>query len=460
MPPSLALFLCCLVVLFLLRLDRKEEPNISWTSWIPTLWILIISSKSVGSWMGLEADDDGSLWDRVVLSGMIGAGLFLLAVRKFKLSDQLRENVWLCILIIYMFVSILWSDIAYIAFKRWIREFGSVIMALVLVTEPNPRLAVQSVLRRSTYILIPVSILLIKYFPQYGVGYGRWLGDLVWYGVCVSKNGLGRVCLVAIMFLAWTLIVRWWRQESPSSRFQSPADFVVLLIALWILKGPPGAYPATAVGALIIGLASFLVLLLMEKWRMILSRSVVMLVVAGIMVIGYLTPILGGATVGSFSSVLGRNENLTGRTDLWVKLLPLYEQNSILGYGFGSFWTPAMEEANYGVREAHNGYLDVCLGLGLIGLALTAMFLLSFSSRAVRSMAYDYEWSSLCLCFLLITLLHNITESSIDSFGKQLMTILLFLSVCLPKRQKYWSGSPHRKVATMRGKRFIPPVRA
>jgi len=460
MPPSVALLLCCVFVLFLLQLDRKEAPNVSWTSWIPTLWILIISSKGVGTWFGVEADGEGSLYDRIVLSAMICVGISLLFVRKLKFSRAVNENIWLFILLGYMLISMLWSEIPYISFKRWVRELGSVIMALVLLTERNPRQAIESLLRRSAYILIPLSIVLIKYFPQYGVEYGRWFGDIMWLGVTVNKNGLGRLCLISIFFLAWTLIVRWWRREIPHSRFQSPADFVVILIALVLLKGPPGAYPATAIGALIIGLASYLVLLFMEKWRMFLSRNIVMIIVTGIIVFGYFTPILGGATMGSFSSAFGRNENLTGRTDIWARLLPLYERNPLEGYGFGSFWTSAMQEAIYGVREAHNGYLDVCLGLGLIGLVLTTMFLLSFSRKAVMSLANDYDWGSLCICFLLITLLHNITESSIDSFGRQLMAVLLFLSICLPIRQNHWSSSLHRVGATKGTRPLMPSVRA
>lgn len=460
MPPSLALLLCSLFVFFLLRLDRKEVPGISWAAWIPTLWILIISSKGVGTWFGVGADEEGSLYDRIVLSGMIGMGITLLAVRKFQLFKAFTENIWVFILISYMLVSILWSDTTYISFKRWVREFGSVIMALALSSERDPRLAIQSVLRRSVYILVPFSLVLIKYFPQLGVSYGKWFGELSWIGVTVNKNGLGRLCLIAAFFLAWTLIKRWWRREIPRSRFQSHADVVVLLMALFLLKGPPDTYPATAIGALIIALASFLVLLFFERWRMSLSRNFVAIVVAGIIVFGYLTPFLGGATVGSFSSAFGRSENLTGRTDIWAKLLPLYERNPIAGHGFGSFWTPAMEEAIYGVREAHNGYLEVCLGLGLIGLVLTAMFLLSFSRKAARLLAYDHDWGSLCLCFLLITLLHNMTESSIDSFGRQLMAVLLFLSVCLPIHQKHWSGSLHR-VGAIKGTRpSMPLVRA
>jgi O-antigen ligase len=449
MPPSLALFLGTLYVLFLLRLDRKEASTVSLLSWIPTLWILIISSKGVGTWFGVEAEEDGSLWDRVVLSGMICTGVFMLVARKVKVMNAIRENVWLFILIAYMLVSILWSDIPYISFKRWVREFGSVVMALVLLTEPDPRLAVESVLRRSAYILVPMSLILIKYYPHYGVDYGKWFGDISWIGVCVVKNGLGRLCLISSFFIIWTLIVRWWRGKSPRNRFQTAADVSVLLIALFLLKGPPGAYPATAIGALLIGCGGFMALLMMEKWRIHVGVNLVTVMLAGLIVLGTVTPFVGGATVGGLSSVFGRNENLTGRTDIWARLLPLYEKSPFEGYGFGSFWTPAMENAIYGVREAHNGYLEVCLGIGLIGLVLTAMFLLSFSRRAQKSLARDYDWGGLCLCFLVIALLHNITESSIDSFGRQLMAVLLFLSVCLPKHQKLdWYRSLQGAAAT------------
>ena len=473
MPSALALLLCIIFVLFLLRLDRKEAPDASLASWLPTLWILIISSKGVGTWFGAQADDDGgSEWDRIVLSAMICIGIlvlasrkldgiFLLGARKVYLFSAIKENIWLFFLIAYMLMSILWSDIPYISFKRLVRELGSVIMALVLLTERDPRLAAHTVLRRSVYILIPFSLVLIKYFPQYGVSYGRWFGDLSWIGVTVVKNGLGRLCLIASFFLIWTLTVRWWRRKTPHSRFQSPADVVVLLVALFLLKGPPGAYPATAVGALLISCASFVALLMMEKWRIRLGARIVMTLVAGLIVFGYQTPILGGATVGSFSSVFGRNESLTGRTDIWSRLLPFFEAKPLEGYGFGSFWTPSMQNAIYGVREAHNGYLEVCLGIGLIGLVLTAMFLLSFSRKAVRSLVYDYDWGSLCLCFLLIGLLHNFTESSIDSFGRQLMAVLMFLSVCSPRHQKLdWYGSLQNAATTKGTRPSMPSVPA
>jgi hypothetical protein len=49
------------------------------------------------------------------------------------------------------------------------------------------------------------------------------------------------------------------------------------------------------------------------------------------------------------------------------------------------------------------------------------------------ALARDFTWASFCICFLLMVEIHNLTESSIDSFQRHLMAILLFLSVSLCK---------------------------
>ena len=128
---------------------------------------------------------------------------------KDELVRGCKCNRWLVLLISYMLVSILWSDIPFVAFKRWVREFTAVIMALLVLSEPAPRQALESVLRRTVYVLIPFSVLLIKYFPDLGVIYSRWTGEIQWIGVTLQKNGLGRLCLISAFFLVWTLTRRW-----------------------------------------------------------------------------------------------------------------------------------------------------------------------------------------------------------------------------------------------------------
>jgi len=106
------------------------------------------------------------------------AGFFILFKKGFNFSLIMQENKFIIFLAVYMLVSIFWSDILFISLKRWIRGIlNPIIMSFVIFSENNAYAAMQSVLRRTIYILIPFSLCLIKYFPLYGVQYNRWKGS-------------------------------------------------------------------------------------------------------------------------------------------------------------------------------------------------------------------------------------------------------------------------------------------
>jgi exopolysaccharide production protein ExoQ len=449
MSSALALLLCSAFVFYLLKYDRRQSNKVSGALWVPTIWIFSIATKSLASWFGAGGEDieSGSPLDRIFVSGLLCLGLFIFARRKVAWLPVIKKNTWLALLIAYMLISILWSDIPFISFKRWTRELTAIVMALVVLTESAPRQAMESLFRRTVYILIPFSILLIKYFPQYGIEYG-WSGEVAWAGVTLQKNGLGRLCLISAFFLVWTLFRRWKGREIGVPKLQTLAEVILLVLTVWLLKGPSSwAASATGFVALSTGLATFASLLWMKKHRIDLGVKGWMTITACIIALGIIQPLIGGSTVGGFASSLGRNETLTGRTDIWALLLPAVMRNPILGTGFGGFWT-SMTTAKIGVNEAHNGYLGVCLGLGVFGLLLTIFFLLSFCRNAARALAHDFDWASLCICFLLMAAVHNISESSFDSFTKHMMAILLFLAVTFPtavKRRSARAQSVERK---------------
>ena len=77
---------------------------------------------------------------------------------------------------------------------------------------------------------------------------------------------------------------------------------------------------------------------------------------------------------GHMSENLGKGSELSGRTGLWTALLGLHT-NPILGTGFESFWLGKRLEQLEGIfyfvpNEAHNGYLETYLTLGIVGLFL------------------------------------------------------------------------------------------
>ena len=398
--------------------------------WIPTIWMLFIASKPLSGWFPSSSGDpeSGSPLDRAFLIVLMCLALWILARRKYDWRATMKENAWLIVLVIYMLVSIFWSNMPYISFKRWTRDFQAVLMAFVVHSEPSPRQAMESILRRTTYILIPFSLLLIKYFPVYGREYGRWFGGEEWIGVTLQKNGLGRLCLISAFFLIWSLVRRRQGNNPSIWKYQTYLEIFVLLISFYLLRGPRGVYSATAITALGIGLLVYLGFYLMKKFRRNLSSGAVMTIVSVIILYGIATLFTGGTSLKFYVSSVGRDATLTGRTEIWTSLLPIAMQRPIQGRGFGGFWTPGTKSA-FEIREGHSGYLDVLLNLGFVGILLVSIFLLSSCRKAYRQLSNDFDWSVLWICFIIMAVVHNITESSIQTMTGHLTAVILFLTV-------------------------------
>ena len=426
MPPSVALLLCTASVLFLLRLERHMSYGVSPTLWIPTLWMLISASRPLGVWFGVTGtNESGSPLDRWLLAGLGIAGVLVLARRRIDLSRILRKQKWLLVLLVYMFLSTLWSDISLIALRRWLRECVGIVIILLIVSDGNPQRALASVLRRTAYILIPFSLVLIKYYPALGRAYGRWSGVEMWTGVTGHKNLLGRLCMISIFFLLWALY-EWWRERPVLGEHYHPyADVTVLVLAVYLLFG---SNSATSLATLLLGIAAFLGLRWFWRMQLTVPRAGLLALVLVLVGYGVSIPYLGGSDVAGFTSFLGRDNTLTGRTDVWAAVLPAIDRRPLLGYGFGSFWTDARRD-QYDIPTAHNGYLDVMLELGQVGLVFYTVWLLSCARQLHFALAEDYEWASLAICFLLMSLVYNATESALNSLTEQMTAVVVM--VCL-----------------------------
>jgi exopolysaccharide production protein ExoQ len=438
MPPILALTLCTVFVLLLLRFDRKQSPEVSRVLWIPTIWMFYIASKPLGVWFGNAGDpNEGSPLDQYFIITLLLVGFLQLIIKKFNWSRAIKENIWLIMLIGFMLASILWSDTPYVSFKRCTRQLLAVVMAFLVLNQQDPCKAVESIFRRIIYVCIPFSLLLIHYFPNYGREYDRFEGGLMWIGITLQKNGLGRLCFIAAFFLFWTLIRRWRGHDTSAVKYQTPAEIIVLIITLWLLKGPGiSAMSATAVTSLSLGLMTLFGLLLMKKFKIHARAKMLQLVIAVIFILGVITVFVGGSTIGAFTSNLGRDETLTGRTDIWAKLIPLAMLCPFVGHGGGGFWSPAARQ-EYGVNEAHSGYLDIILDYGFVGLIFFLMFLLFSCRKAQRMLAHNYDWGSLWICYLFMAAVHNISESSLNSLTSHLTAVLLFLTVSAASSAHY-----------------------
>jgi exopolysaccharide production protein ExoQ len=71
---------------------------------------------------------------------------------------------------------------------------------------------------------------------------------------------------------------------------------------------------------------------------------------------------------------VGKDPTLTGRTDIWINVLPKIYQEPWLGWGYGAFWSPnnraeqeIAEALHVQLPQAHNGLLEMLLNVGVIG---------------------------------------------------------------------------------------------
>ena len=174
-------------------------------------------------------------------------------------------------------------------------------------------------------------------------------------------------------------------------------------------------------------LAVYFTLQWMKKRKITVSRRIIAVSFAAIILYGTVTPLIGRLPFADVTSSLGRDSTLTERTVTWGTLAPVAMTKPILGHGVGGFWTS--DKLDNFSFPAHNGFLEILLILGFVGILLYALFLVSSALRAQNLLARDYDWGVLWICWLVTALLGSITESALNSFSNFLMAVPLWLAI-------------------------------
>jgi len=346
-------------------------------------------------------------------------------------------NSALLILFAYMLLSALWSDFPEVGVKRWFRCGGDLVMALVVLTEPNPVQAISALLRRCFYVLLPLSIILIKYMRTIGVGWTD-TGAEMWLGVTIQKNVLGELCMVSGVFFLWNIT---------RTRIKKTAiiDLLYLFMTLWLLKGSPTSKSITGIFLFVFG-ASLLFYASFAKRnplyiRRHLLKGAFLIALLYLFVQAYVEVATGDSPFSFMYKISGRDSTLTGRTDLWSDVFEIANRHPILGVGYGSFWIGNKANNLWEMHiwrpvTAHNGYLDVYVQLGIVGLLLLLLVIIRSFQRIAKGFEYDFEYARLRLALFFMIVLHNITESSLLRGANNLWFIFLLVTVIVPNISK------------------------
>jgi exopolysaccharide production protein ExoQ len=431
MPPDLALLLWLILLLGLLRWDPARDAGTSLALWIPVIWVFTVGSRLPSQWLGtsygsgIQALEEGNPLDRVIFSALMLLAIGILISRSFKWGNFVSRNLALILLVSFALVSVVWSDFPLVSLKRWFRDLGNYLVILVILSDPRPIKALSTVLRRVCYLLIPLSILLIKYYPQIGMQYSFWTGDAMFVGATTSKNMLGVACLVSGIFFFWDTVTHWSNRKEPRTKRIIMINFAFIGMTLWLLNH---ANSATSSVCLAIGCA---VILAAHSRSFKLHPTFLKAVIPtccciyGILAYGF-------DFNGDLAGVIGRDPTLTGRTNIWRAVLST-NTNPIIGTGYESFWLgPRLNQvwqvAGH-VNEAHNGYLEVYLNLGLIGMFLLFVFLIAGYVAICKRLSSPFAPASLGLSFWTIMIFYNVTESA--AFNGQFLWVIFLLVIII-----------------------------
>jgi O-antigen ligase len=256
------------------------------------------------------------------------------------------------------------------------------------------------ILRLTMLALALASIALVILAPAFGLDPTPGHAS-DWKGIFTQKNACGR-----IMVLATAVILFGGRITKPR------AAALLLFASIFAMSGSRAAWMIEALVLLV-----WLTLLAARRSS---PRARLLLAIAA--------PILA-ATAAIFAvrfswqlmHLLDREPTLSGRTAIWTQVLRAIAQRPLLGYGYDAFWRgmqgPSMQidtAVHFIVEHAHNGFLEICLELGLAGLLL---FLLSWLS-AWRSLwplwqEGDLQRIAFPLIFLILIGLYDLEENTL-----------------------------------------------
>lgn len=363
-----------------------------------------------------------------VLSWCFLAFLIVRVLKKENFSEEFKQRwqqeYFLLFFIAFSLVSVLWSisitDTLYRFFILLLSSFAGSFMGYFYGVKKLIK-----ILFWTGMFVVATSFAVVFSLPSIGIHYGHpYYG--AWRGIYWHKNQLGSLMA---LFNAIFLLSFFMRSKSIFKRILSFILYVFSLLLVFFAKSAAGYI-------LVMGLHLLIAIIAIWLW---LRDSLKAIHYYTFLFSGIVIVIIIYKNLDFLFGLLGRSPSLTGRIPMWEILIrKVVFRSPWIGYGFGAVWTVekfrvGMQHAagwGYPILIADNGFLDILLHLGLIGLLL---FLSVWISVWVRSIRHAFEKHTLLdffpLVFMFYTFVGNLSFSlflEVESLIWMILVALLF----------------------------------
>jgi exopolysaccharide production protein ExoQ len=394
------------------------------------LAFLVIMPMLRGQFIALE----------VFVSGVMYSFIGLAIIQHWKrLVFVLMRDWGLSALMAFAILSVFWSansDNTTYEFRFLVR---STFLGLYIASKYEPR-EIMRLLGAAISITIFLSLLTCLLLPQTGITLKN--GVRVWVGIFTHKQACGTYMALAASFFTTRLVSRSHRGLALLGLIgalsfvvlsDSKTGLVICLLAIaitplhWITAQKQLKGWAIAAALVIISLA--------VGW---VSLNLPVIVV----------------------EFLGKDVQLTGRIPLWVLSVVEGLKRPWLGYGYAGFWSSDAADMilsnSWAIRDqafrsrtiyfhAHNGFIDLFLQLGYIGLSLFMLSFMTFFTRSIRlafsTQSVDYVWM---VQFAIIFFVTNLTEALVILGPSYLWSLYVALAYAASLRHYQLNRQLHR----------------
>jgi exopolysaccharide production protein ExoQ len=313
------------------------------------------------------------------------------------------------------FVSISWSPDPVDALRRSVLFGLTLLFSLYLAEYYDPQEQMLLILFIGVIAVI-ASYLVVFLLPGLGYGY-----DGEWKGIFGHKNDLG-------MFVIFLVSPAFFLRLKQSLVGIATAGILGLAAVLILMSQSRTAWLLAFVFACYV-CAYKLIARFRRRDATLLLATV--LGVAGTMIA------LAVTQYDSLLRLLGKTSDLSGRLQIWAAVALAISKHPYLGYGYGGFWNQLHGESmnvslavGFPVNHAHDGYLNIWLQLGLVGLLLFVWTLIVATRHGVRSLRLgDQNYVAWCLGIILLVIVGNIDESFIMKYNS--LATMLYVMACV-----------------------------
>lgn len=340
--------------------------------------------------------------------------LSVLAVNDMKRRDVLEEfakrwqkNLFVAGFVLLALLSVLWSMSPVMTLFRALELFFATLLASYLGLRYSSEQVVDVLFWFGAVLLI-LSIAIVYSAP--GTGVMDWAPyNGAWRGVYWNRNHLASIAALLNAVFLIRLIDAVFRRN-PRGMLDG-VFYLLSLITLYFTNSATGFILAIALHFFVFGA---------WLWTRLKNRLLTRhyLVMAGLLLVGVVILL---TNLDFVFRLFNRSSTMTGRVQLWEAIL----ENGVatrlwLGNGFGAAWSvesfrvEIMQKAGWAAQPliGDNGYLEILLHLGALGLGL---FFVLFITLLVRSLRHGIGRKTLTGFFPLLLVIYamiaNITFS-------------------------------------------------